>query len=110
MSESLSENQRAKAKKYYAGREIGILRARVETLQIAVDAARLVIATRHKTLHGLTKERNRMRSALKLIAGEKCSNFTSGDCKSAGRTKNAQYGADRWCDACIARDGLGELK
>ncbi len=49
------------------------------------------------------------RAALTLIAGEQCSTFTSGDCAGDGRTPDAEYGADRWCDACIARAGLAAL-
>jgi len=47
------------------------------------------------------------RRALKLLAGDGCTNYWGGTtCVTNGRKKNAQYGADRWCDACIARDGL----
>lgn len=45
------------------------------------------------------------RVALTIIAGEKCSAFTSGDCRDH-RDPLARYGADKWCDACIARAGL----
>lgn len=46
------------------------------------------------------------RVALTMIAGERCSSFTAGDCFSAGRHPLAKYGADRCCDACIAAAGL----
>lgn len=44
--------------------------------------------------------------ALILIAGERCSSFTSGTCGHAGRTRGAPYLADAWCHECIARDAL----
>jgi hypothetical protein len=37
-TEHRTEEKRAKAKKYYAGREIGILKSRVETLQLERSA------------------------------------------------------------------------
>lgn len=45
------------------------------------------------------------RIALTIIAGDGCSSFTSGDCR-AERDPLARYGADSWCDACVARAGL----
>lgn len=49
--------------------------------------------------------------ALKLIAGDRCENYTSGSCiGDRGRTKDAPYTAERWCDACIAADALGGWK
>lgn len=35
-----------------------------------------------------------------------CGSFTSGDCARAGKTYGAEFGADRWCDVCVARAGL----
>ncbi len=46
------------------------------------------------------------REALKLIAGP-CENFWGSDCYGTGRTPDAKYTADRWCDPCIARRALG---
>lgn len=52
----------------------------------------------------------RARTALRLVAatsGGRCSNYWgTTTCRTNGRKKNAKYGADRWCDACIALDGL----
>lgn len=49
---------------------------------------------------------NRLRAALTLI-GTKCANYWDINCITAGgRTPDAQYYADRWCDQCIARDAL----
>lgn len=51
-------------------------------------------------------ELERLRYALKLI-GTKCSTFTSpSTCVGSGRTPDAEYDADRWCDQCIARVAL----
>lgn len=50
----------------------------------------------------------RMRDAL-LNIGTDCTNFTAPPfCRhpASGRSKSARYGADRWCDGCIAWDGL----
>lgn len=47
----------------------------------------------------------RMESALKAIAGDKCMRLTSGNCWT-DYERDAEYLADRWCDACIAADGL----
>lgn len=66
----------------------------------------------------LQAKADRMHEALMLIAENNgngtdnhCSNYTGGSatCRkpNSGRTKDAEYGADRWCDACIAADGLG---
>lgn len=35
-----------------------------------------------------------------------CETFSSGDCNSAGRSRDAEFSADRWCNVCIARDAL----
>jgi hypothetical protein len=63
----------------------------------------------------LDQEAGRMRGALARILhneGDRCSNSTGPfrwDCRMphSGRTRDALYGADRWCDACIASEGLG---
>lgn len=46
--------------------------------------------------------------ALLLIAGERCSTFTSGSCRNgtSGKVRGAKYGADAWCEPCIAFDAL----
>lgn len=43
-----------------------------------------------------------------LIEATGCTTFTSGRCSDphSGRSRRSRYGADRWCDACIARDAL----
>lgn len=53
-----------------------------------------------------------LRAALRLIAGKSCHSYTTGlgSCPEAGRRRNARYGADRWCDACIAHDALQRTK
>lgn len=49
---------------------------------------------------------DRLRAALTLI-GTDCANYRAHyTCVTAGRTRDAQYGADRWCEQCIARDAL----
>lgn len=46
----------------------------------------------------------RFAEALRLIAGEHCTSFTGvSSCINVGnRSAFARYGADKWCDACIA--------
>jgi hypothetical protein len=52
------------------------------------------------------RSRDRMRQAL-LWIGPECATYTSGNCRDSGRTPDAEYGDDRWCDGCIAAYGLG---
>ena len=50
----------------------------------------------------------RWRLALNWI-GTQCETTTVGRCWDYGnRTPDAEYGADRWCDGCLAAYGLGE--
>lgn len=54
-------------------------------------------------------EKERMRAALHLIAEESCDRLTSGpgSCWSQPTwSPEAEYGADRWCDGCIALAAL----
>lgn len=54
-----------------------------------------------------------MYDALRLIAGDSCSRLTSGpgSCWSQPAwTKDAPFTADRWCDACIARAAIIDIK
>lgn len=50
--------------------------------------------------------------ALELITGraiDGCEAFSSpSNCLTAGRMRDAEYGADQWCDACVAREALKE--
>lgn len=48
--------------------------------------------------------------ALELIGKGGCSNFWQGHCEASGRVRGAQFGADAWCDACIANDALGRAR
>jgi NTP pyrophosphatase (non-canonical NTP hydrolase) len=48
-----------------------------------------------------------MRLALELIDRDGCTTNTRGRCWDEGRQRGARYGADAWCDACVARDALG---
>lgn len=49
---------------------------------------------------------DQMEAALRLIGGS-CERFTRGRCSDEPNlSPYAQYGADRWCDACIACAGL----
>ena len=50
--------------------------------------------------------RDRMRQAL-LWIGSECTIYTSGNCHDSGRTPDAEYAFDRWCEGCIAAYGLG---
>lgn len=50
-----------------------------------------------------------MRDALERIAGNGCEHNTTpgwGHCYIEGRTPDAEFGADRCCDACIAHAAL----
>ena len=51
-----------------------------------------------------------LQAGLRHIAdGQECTTYTSpATCRTSGRTRDAKYGADRWCDACIANDTLTE--
>ena len=51
-----------------------------------------------------------LQAGLRHIAdGQECTTFTGpATCRTSGRTRDAKYGADRWCDACIANDTLTE--
>lgn len=54
-------------------------------------------------------ELERLRDALRLIAGEKCENYTGRTrCwdEGWGRTRGAPCTAEAWCDACIAQAAL----
>ena len=55
---------------------------------------------------------NRVRSALRLIAGIGCSNNYTGNirCWMRGRKRSAKNTAERWCDACIAKDALNSMR
>jgi hypothetical protein len=45
--------------------------------------------------------------ALQLIAGDGCERLSRGACgDDAQYEPDAPYGADRWCDACIAQAGV----
>lgn len=55
----------------------------------------------------LTRTR-RYADALRTI-GTECETFTAPPFCSdpgSGRTRGAYYGAEKWCDACIAREAL----
>lgn len=60
------------------------------------------------TTHGQVHLLERVSSALRLIDRHGCSNYTSGRCWDAGRTRGAPYTADSWCKACVAADALGD--
>jgi hypothetical protein len=55
-----------------------------------------------------------LREALELIAGDRadCESSTSGamSCKKNGRRRIARFGADKWCDRCIANDALNRAE
>jgi hypothetical protein len=45
--------------------------------------------------------------ALQLLAGGGCERLTAGACGDGPQYEaDAPYGADRWCDACIAQAGV----
>lgn len=50
------------------------------------------------------------RSALELIDATGCKSFTGNNrCWNFGRTRGAEFGADAWCDPCIARNALNSM-
>ena len=66
-----------------------------------------LLAERHadETKAPLTPGGEEIRAALNLIAERSCENFTGGpgSCwRAPGRTPEARYTAERWCDPCIA--------
>lgn len=68
-----------------------------------------LIAEARSALPALLDAIERLRSGLEHIAdGQECSNYTGPPwCRDdSGRSRDAKYGADRWCDTCIARDAL----
>jgi hypothetical protein len=67
----------------------------------------------HAEAQGLADVVERYEGALRQIvadAGGRCETFTRGSCRdeNSGRTLGAKYGADRWCDPCIALDALAD--
>lgn len=55
----------------------------------------------------LEQENARMVDALQLISRHGCEGSVAPyNCQDAGRTRGAYYGADAWCDPCIALDAL----
>ena len=55
----------------------------------------------------LEAENARMVDALQLISRHGCESFVAPyNCQGGGRTRGAYYGADAWCDPCIALDAL----
>lgn len=63
----------------------------------------------------MTDQLERFRAALKLLEGYRdgrwCERFTQGSCiADPGLTVNAPYGADTWCDACVAHAALNGIE
>lgn len=72
----------------------------LQTVQQQLDQAR-DIAVR------LEQENARMVDALQLISRHGCESFVAPyNCQWGGLTRGANYGADAWCDPCIALDAL----
>lgn len=61
---------------------------------------------------GTAKRLKRLEDALQIVAGRYlngCESFRPpSNCLTAGRTIDAKYGADQWCDGCVAREALNE--
>lgn len=83
--------------------------------QDLIDELRRQLAAVTRYVDGIARLRRTMvpgdtetvlAEALILIAGERCSSFTSGCCADAGLTRGAKYGAEAWCTECVARDAL----
>lgn len=57
---------------------------------------------------GLIEENERLRSALALVDGGHCENFTGAGyhCFKNGRTADAESGCERACTSCVAHRGL----
>jgi len=43
------------------------------------------------------------KEALERIADVGCESYIGGSCVDSHRTIDAEYGADRWCNQCVAR-------
>lgn len=62
-----------------------------------------------EALQRSNRERRQARAALRDIADGECENYTRPPyCRDerSGRTRDAKYAADRWCNTCIAHAGL----
>jgi hypothetical protein len=84
---------------------IAELRRQVEVMGRSLDG---IGRMRKGTLAGDQAAVQILTDALLIIAGDRCAAFTSGSCRSvgAGKTRGAPYGADAWCEQCVARDAL----
>lgn len=91
--------------------------AKISRDQDLIDELRRQLAAVTRYVDGIARMRRTivpgdteavLAEALMLIAGDRCSSFTSGSCRSAtsGKTRGAPYMAEAWCDECIARDAL----
>lgn len=55
----------------------------------------------------LLTQNQRMREALDEIGRHGCETYNGGmTCRDTDRKKDARYEAEKWCNACIANDGL----
>lgn len=81
------------------------LRRQVESMARKLDA---IGRMRKRVLFGESAEGVQILvDALLLIAGDRCTTFTPpANCLSAGKTRGVRYGADAWCEGCVARDAL----
>jgi hypothetical protein len=75
--------------------------------RLAIADRRATNAQAHST-HAAETER--MCNALRLIDRYGCTNNTSGRCWDGGRTREAEYSDDQWCDACVAADALQGIR
>lgn len=99
-------------------RDVNDQAAKIQRDQDLIDELRRQVAAYGRSLDAIGRMRRHVldmkapdavqvfAEALVLIAGERCSSFTSGTCGHAGRTRGAPYLADAWCHECIARDAL----
>ena len=82
----------------------------VTTLESAWDAMAGELMDAQQARDANAKNAARMREALHWIARHGCENYVKPyTCRQdAGRSRDAQYGADQWCDACVAEAAIQE--
>ena len=66
----MTAEKRVAQKKYYAGREIGILKVRVIALEAQLKRSQVAVLERNKALRSLEKGRNQLRQLLDLARDE----------------------------------------
>jgi len=86
--------------------EADLLRRNFNTLG---DVNRELAAERDALAEALAVAREALEEISRFA---ECENYTGQyycHSENSGRSRNARWGADRWCDTCIARDALARI-